>query len=255
MGPGTRPAAGAAVLRRAQRRLGRGRVTHGLSLRGCDARPDDAPAGRTGRAAGERPGAVQPGGRGRRRAGLARVHAAAARRPGRRGDHAAGDPAAGRAGAGRGRRRAQRRLGVTGQAHSPDQVRRECDRAGLDWLVGAGAPFSMVDVATGEVAGSIRLRLAGPPGVGGIGYVVHPRFRGRRYTTRALRLLSAWAFEHGGYARLELGAKIGNVASQRAALAAGFQPDGLRAARLRNPDGSFSDEARFALVNPAVVRR
>ncbi len=145
--------------------------------------------------------------------------------------------------------------GFTGQAHSPDEVRRNSDRGGLDWLVGAGAPFSMVDVATGEVAGSIRLRLAGPPGVGGIGYVVHPHFRGRRYTTRALRLLSAWAFEHGGYARLELGAKIGNVASQRAALAAGFEPDGVRAARLRNPDGSFSDEARFALVNPAVVRR
>jgi RimJ/RimL family protein N-acetyltransferase len=63
-----------------------------------------------------------------------------------------------------------------------------------------------------------------------------------------------WAFDVAGFARLELGAKAWNVASQRAALRAGFEPDGVRAARLRNPDGSFSDEVRFALVNPAIRR-
>jgi RimJ/RimL family protein N-acetyltransferase len=138
----------------------------------------------------------------------------------------------------------------TGRAHAPQDVRRAAAHAGLDWLVGSAAPFTIVDTATRRVAGSLRLRLAGPPGVGGIGYVVHPAFRGRGYTTRALRLLVRWAFEVAGFARLELGAKLDNVASQRAALAAGFGPDGIRAARLRNPDGTFADEARFALVNP-----
>ena len=52
------------------------------------------------------------------------------------------------------------------------------------------------------------------------------------------------------FRRLELGAKSGNLASQRAAAAAGFEPDGVRRARLRNPDGTFSDEVRYALVNP-----
>jgi RimJ/RimL family protein N-acetyltransferase len=90
--------------------------------------------------------------------------------------------------------------------------------------------------------------------VGGIGYVVHPAFRGRGYTTRALRLLVPRAFGAAGFTRLELGAKASNIASQRAAERAGFEPDGVRAARLRNPDGRFSDEVRYALVNPAARR-
>lgn len=142
--------------------------------------------------------------------------------------------------------------GFTGLAPTPDQVRRGCDRAALDRLVGQVATFAMVDVAEQRFAGSVRLRLAGPPGVGGVGYAVHPAFRGRGYSARALRLLVPWAFADGGFARLELGAKTANLASRHAALAAGFAPDGVRADRLRNPDGSYSDEVRFALINPSV---
>jgi RimJ/RimL family protein N-acetyltransferase len=142
----------------------------------------------------------------------------------------------------------------TGRAHPPEDVRTAASRAGLDWLVGSAAPFTIADAASGRVAGSLRLRRAGPPGVGGVGYVVHPDFRGRGYSARALRLLIAWAFRDGGFARLELGAKVGNLASQRAARAAGFEPDGTRAARLRNADGTFADEARFALLNPGTRR-
>src|SRR5436305_9307352 len=105
----------------------------------------------------------------------------------------------------------------------------------------------MVDVASGRLAGSISVRNPGPLQVAGIGYGVHPAFRGRGYTTRALRLLVPWAFEVADLARLELGAKVGNDASMRAAERAGFVPDGVRARRLRNPDGTFSDEVRYAL--------
>lgn len=145
--------------------------------------------------------------------------------------------------------------GFTGVAPTRAEIAAAASRAGLDWLVGAAALVAVVDVASGEVAGSIRLRHAGPPGVGGIGYSINPRFRGRGTTAAALRLLVSWAFEKAGFARLELGAKTANRASQRAALAAGFRPDGIRSARLRDPDGSYSDEVRFALVNPQIARR
>jgi RimJ/RimL family protein N-acetyltransferase len=138
----------------------------------------------------------------------------------------------------------------TGAAPERDEVQRSADQAGLDWLVGRIAVFSMVDMATGRVAGSLRLRKQGPPQVGGIGYAVHPAFRGRGFTTRALRLLVPWAFEMADFARLELGAKVGNDASTRAAATAGFEPDGVRQRRLRNADGTFSDEVRYALINP-----
>jgi RimJ/RimL family protein N-acetyltransferase len=140
--------------------------------------------------------------------------------------------------------------GFTGVVSSEADIRRMVTQAGLDWLVGHVAPLAMVDVATGRVAGSVRLRQVGPPNVGGIGYAVHPGFRGRGYTTRALRLLVPWAFEVAGFARLELGAKVENVASQRAARAAGFEPDGVLQARLRHPEGTFSDEVRYAMVSP-----
>jgi RimJ/RimL family protein N-acetyltransferase len=128
-------------------------------------------------------------------------------------------------------------------------------RSGLDWLVGSTGRMIIVDVASGRPAGTLDIRAVGPPQVAALGYGVLAAFRGRRYTTRALRLIAAWAFDQAGIERLELGAKTDNIASQRAALAAGFRPEGTAARRLRNPDGSFSDEAQFALLKPEPSRR
>ena len=127
--------------------------------------------------------------------------------------------------------------------------------AGLHWLVGrTGLRLTMIDVESGSFAGSMTLRLTGPPGVCLIGYTVHPAFRGRGCTSRALALFSSWAFDVAGLARLELGAKIGNIASQRAAHNAGFRFEGTFAGRDRDADGSFHDEARYALLNPTCRR-
>ena len=139
--------------------------------------------------------------------------------------------------------------GFGAPARTERDYERAAARAGLDQLVGGTSILAIVDDATGALAGALTLRRAGPPAIGGIGYVVHPLFRGRGYTARALRLVTPWAFGHG-FARLELGAKVTNVASQRAAHAAGFLPDGVMRGRLRNPDGSFTDEARFYLLPP-----
>ena len=145
-------------------------------------------------------------------------------------------------------------VGFTGEAPNAESWRSRCERAGLDRLVGRQAQFSIIDVATGSYAGQIQLRKVGPPDVGSFGYTVHPDFRGRGYTTRALRLLTGWALEVAGYARLQLGAKWHNVASQKAAAAAGFQLEATLAARLREPDGGYSDERYFALISPKIRR-
>jgi RimJ/RimL family protein N-acetyltransferase len=140
--------------------------------------------------------------------------------------------------------------GFTGVPPDDVDLARIAARAALDWMVGLGATFAVVDRSSGAYAGTVRLRTSGPPQIGGIGYAVHPRFRGRGYTARALRLIVPWVFEEADFARLELGAKASNVASQKVALAAGFEPDGIRARRMRTPNGTFVDEVRFALVNP-----
>lgn len=124
-------------------------------------------------------------------------------------------------------------------------------RAGLDRLVSGSNSLLICDAASGTGAGILGLRRFGPPGVVAIGYGVIPQFRGRGFTTRALRLLADWAFSATPIVRLELGCKVANVASARAALSAGFTQEGRRAARLRNPDGSHSDELIFGLVRPS----
>ena len=138
------------------------------------------------------------------------------------------------------------------QAETPEHAESEqiAAHAPLRWLVGPDANLAIVETASGAMAGTISVHRSGPPRVGRLSYGVLPRFRGRGYTARALRLLAPWAFQQAGFARLELGVKADNIASQKAALAAGFIAEGVLKARLANPDGTFSDEARFALVDP-----
>jgi RimJ/RimL family protein N-acetyltransferase len=141
-------------------------------------------------------------------------------------------------------------VGVRGAPKSREAMAALLARSELDWLVGRIAPFALIDRQTGRFAGSLHLRPAGPPHVADVGFVVHPAFRGRGYATRALRLVSEWAFTQADFVRLELGTKRDNLASQRAAMAAGFTQEGIATARLRNGDDSFSDELRYGLINP-----
>ena len=139
------------------------------------------------------------------------------------------------------------RWGFGGEYTEQAAVQR-AEAAGMNWLIGRSADLVICDVATGAAAGTMNLRWVGPPDVVGIGYGIVPEFRGRRFTSRALRLLADWAFSQTSIVRLELGCKVDNVASARSAELAGFVRDGRFASRLRNPDGSYSDEIGFGLV-------
>lgn len=137
--------------------------------------------------------------------------------------------------------------GFTGEPMSEADARRRANGSGLDRLVNRWVELLVYDAATGTGAGMMSLRRGGPPGVVGLGYGIVPEFRGRHYTTRALRLISDWAL--GSIAvRLELGCKQANIASARSAEAAGFVVDAHFPSRLRNPDGSYSDEIGYSKV-------
>lgn len=143
------------------------------------------------------------------------------------------------------------RWSLTGEPTTEEAARDEAGRSELDWLVSPKARFVICDASSGEPAGSMYVLRSGPPDVGLVGYGVAPAFRGRGFTTRALRLLSDWVFSNTSIGRLELGHKIENVASGKAALNAGFQREATLAGRLRNPDGSFSDEYYYGLTRPS----
>lgn len=132
------------------------------------------------------------------------------------------------------------------------RLRAGAARSGLDWLVGPHFRMVVADASTGAGAGTLSLYAAGPPDTAAVGYALHPAYRGRGWMGRALRLLSDWAFAQAHLAVLELGTDVMNVASQRTALAGGFQPEGIARRRLRRRDGTYADEARFSAVNPSL---
>ncbi len=127
------------------------------------------------------------------------------------------------------------------------RLRAGTERAGLEWLVGRHFRMAVVDVASGEAAGTIALYAAGPPGTAVVGYGVLPRFRRRGVASRALRLVTAWSFRDAGLAHLDLGTHVDNVASQRVAEAAGFGFVAVSRGYLRHPDGTRADERRYEL--------
>ena len=91
--------------------------------------------------------------------------------------------------------------------------------------------FAITDAETGRLLGSIGVRWNERRDVGEIGYWVRADARGRGVITRALRLVSRFAFEHEGAARLQLRADVDNIGSRRAAEKAGFSFEGVLRAR------------------------
>ena len=110
---------------------------------------------------------------------------------------------------------------------------------------GGGAVYGVADPDTDELLGSVGLdRVVRQRGQAEIGYWVGPWARRRGVATAAVRALSGWAFARG-FARLELLTDYENVASQRVALAAGFQREGVRRSALAGPAGVRGDAVAF----------
>jgi RimJ/RimL family protein N-acetyltransferase len=94
------------------------------------------------------------------------------------------------------------------------------------WVRMQGGVFAIVD-SVDAFAGSIDLRLGPTPDVADVGYLVAPWARGRGYASAALRAVCAWGFSSLGLNRIEWRAYLGNDASRRVAVKAGFTVEGL----------------------------
>ncbi len=88
------------------------------------------------------------------------------------------------------------------------------DRAASRWEQSEAAEFAIVDA--GDCVGSIWLNL-GPSDRAGVGYWLLPRARGKGLVTRALLLVSRWAFNELGVERIGLLTDPRNASSLRAA--------------------------------------
>jgi [ribosomal protein S5]-alanine N-acetyltransferase len=116
----------------------------------------------------------------------------------------------------------------------------------LEFIRRGGNQFAIVGTATDELLGVIGF-VVHEHARGHFGYWVAREARGRGVATRALRLLTRWAVEEQGLARLQLIVEPENLASIRVAERAGFR----REARLRSYielRGSRRDVYMYALL-------
>lgn len=92
--------------------------------------------------------------------------------------------------------------------------------AGLAERAGSTAGFVICDAVTGERLGNIGL--VHEAGVAEVSYWLAAGARGRGVATRALRLISRWAFDRIGLAELRLWTHVDNLASRKVAERAGY---------------------------------
>ncbi|HEX4812287.1 MAG TPA: GNAT family N-acetyltransferase [Nonomuraea sp.] len=100
----------------------------------------------------------------------------------------------------------------------------------LGWIAsweGAGHAFAVTVGADGQVVGNVAVSRGGARGSGWVSYWVVPEARGWGIAAAATERVARWAFEEGGFVRLELEHRTDNVASCRVATRAGFLPVGM----------------------------
>jgi RimJ/RimL family protein N-acetyltransferase len=125
------------------------------------------------------------------------------------------------------------------------EVARRCTNAASEWLAGNRADFTIR--VNDTFAGDIGLYNEAFSRQAMVGYSMLPEFRGRGATTRAVRLLSAWAFEIG-VKRLVAGTMTDNTASQRVLAKAGFVREAIQRSRFEGPDGVRLDDVMHVLL-------
>ncbi|GAA1349961.1 GNAT family N-acetyltransferase [Streptomyces beijiangensis] len=107
------------------------------------------------------------------------------------------------------------------------------------------AQFAVWEEGGGEILGHVGLQLIfRAMRRTAIGYWTLPEHRGKGVAPRALELCTRWAFEQGGFHRIELGHAVENTPSCRVAVRAGYAVEGtLRGAMFESgKNDAFRDE-------------
>jgi len=135
-----------------------------------------------------------------------------------------------------------------------EDARTWLESVAANWRDGTLASFAVADVAGDGAVGSISMGVTSSDDrVAEIGYWLAREARGRGVMTRALRLISAWAFDEVGIERLYLRADPDNRASCAVAERAGYVFEGVRRSEHFNARrGCRVDHAVYSLL-PADV--
>jgi RimJ/RimL family protein N-acetyltransferase len=119
------------------------------------------------------------------------------------------------------------------QPYTESEARAWIAAAASMWRERSGSQFAVT--VAGESVGGVGISwIDRDQGVGDVGYWLSRDARGRGYTTRAVRLVSGWAFDCG-CERLQLRADAKNEASQRVAERVGFTREGVQRSARYNP--------------------
>jgi RimJ/RimL family protein N-acetyltransferase len=131
----------------------------------------------------------------------------------------------------------------------PDDAEAQAniERAARSWQEGTWAVFRIVEAATDEVIGGVNLRF-GDHDIAEVSYFLRASARRRGLATRAVRLVSRWAFDELEIERIELRVHPENEPSRRVAERAGFTPEGIERASRAWPDGTRFDSVVYSLL-------
>jgi RimJ/RimL family protein N-acetyltransferase len=112
------------------------------------------------------------------------------------------------------------------------------------WLDGSGPTFAICGPED-RCVGHVWVNVGTGTG-GAVGYWLLPEARGRGLATRAVRLISEWAYRDMALTGLHLVTEPDNLASQRVAERSGFQRDRLARSTV-NIDGRSVEHLVFRL--------
>lgn len=122
------------------------------------------------------------------------------------------------------------------------------------WREESGYTFALFDALAGRLIGSSTLRVAHREhNTANLGYWVHTDFTGRGIATGAAAAVATYGLSEKGFARIEIVAQVGNVASRRVAEKVGATFEGILRNRL-SYGGEPRDAAMYSLT-PADLRR